>query len=81
MKLKNQFELADFLNAINKSKGAVWLESQQGDRYNLKSTLSRYVAFAALIQDHSDELELFCEFPSDEGNFFQFFNEHPEVLE
>ena len=77
MKLNTEFELADFLNAVRKAKGDVWLESVQGD----KSTLSRYVAFAALITDHGDELELFCDKREDEALFFKFFYEHPHVLE
>ena len=81
MKLNTEFELADFLNAVRKAKGNVWLESVQGDKYNLKSTLSRYVAFAALITDHGDELELFCDKREDESLFFEFFYEHPHVLE
>jgi hypothetical protein len=79
MKLKNEIEIADFLSAINKAKNAVWLESVEGDKYNLKSTLSRYVAIAALIDNHGNELELFCN-PDDEGLFYNFFEKHPETL-
>jgi len=80
MKLNTEFELADFLAAIKQAKGEVWLESIHGDRYNLKSTLSRYVAFAALIQDHSNELELFCANKDDEPLFLRFFKYHPDTL-
>ena len=80
MKLCKEIEITDFLNAIKEAKGEVWLESKYGDRYNLKSTLSRYVAIGALLTDHNEELELFCECKSDEGLFFKFFAEHPKVL-
>ena len=40
MKLNSEIELTDFLAAVKAAKGEVWLESAQGDRYNLKSTLS-----------------------------------------
>lgn len=79
MKLTKEIEITDFLDAIKEAQGAVWLESNQGDKYNLKSTLSRYVAIAALIENHYDELELFCQ-PADEGLFLKFFDKHPETI-
>ena len=79
MKLKNVIEVTDFLSAIKEAKNAVWLESVEGDKYNLKSTLSRYVAIAALLDNHGAELELFCH-PDDEGLFYKFFEKHPETL-
>ncbi len=79
MKLCKEIEISDFLAAIKKAEGPVWLESNQGDKYNLKSTLSRYVAIAALIENHNNDLELFCA-PNDEGLFYKFFAKHPETL-
>ena len=79
MRLKKEIEITDFLIAVKTAKGAVWLESTQGDKYNPKSTLSRYVAIAALIENHGEELELFCQ-PGDEGLFYRFFEEHPDTL-
>lgn len=81
MKLKNEIEINDFLNAVNRAKHSVYLVSVEGDRYNLKSTLSRYVAIAELIKDYGMELELFCDDKNDEKYFFGFFLSHPEVLE
>lgn len=81
MKLKNEIEINDFLNAVNRAKHPVYLVSVEGDRYNLKSTLSRYVAIAELIKDYGMELELFCDDKNDEKYFFGFFLSHPEVLE
>lgn len=81
MKLKNEIEINDFLNAVNRAKHPVYLVSVEGDRYNLKSTLSRYVAIAELIKDYGTELELFCDDRSDEKYFFSFFIKHPEVLD
>ena len=80
MKLNTEIELTDFLAAVKAAKGEVWLESAQGDRYNLKSTLSRYVAFGALIENHGSELELFCARSEDEPLFYKFFFNHPETL-
>lgn len=46
----------------------------------MKSTLSRYVAIAAMINEHGSELELFCVDKNDEGLFYDFFAEHPDTL-
>ena len=80
MRLKNEIEITDFLKAVNQAKDIVWLLSTEGDRYNLKSTLSRYVAIAAMINEHGSELELFCVDKNDEGLFYDFFAEHPDTL-
>ncbi len=80
MKLKNIKEVNNFLNTVNRCEGDVWLESVDGDKINLKSKLSQYVAISALISCESDSLELFCSLPEDEAMFFKFFDENPEVL-
>ena len=80
MKLTNKIEVTDFLLAIKNAKGEVWLESKEGDRYNLKSTLARYVAIAALIEHCGNDLELFCALPEDEQLFYHFFEVYPNTL-
>ena len=40
MRLYNIDELQEFLAIVNSCKGAVWLESAEGDRINLRSNLS-----------------------------------------
>ena len=80
MKLTNIKELDAFSAAIDACKGQVWLESPDGDKYNLKSRFNQYIAFGALLGYHGDELELFCQFKEDEGNFLKFFRDYPEVL-
>ena len=80
MRLRKEIEITNFLDAVKKTKGAVWLESKYGDRYNLKSTLSCYVAIAAMIKNHCNELELYCSNTTDEGYFYEFFEEYPETL-
>ena len=44
MKLNNTNEIEAFKSAIKACKGDVWLESSSGDRYNLKSVFSQYIA-------------------------------------
>lgn len=80
MKLRNINQVNDFLMAVDKCKGNVWLKFKNADWFNLKSELSRYVALGALICDHGDELELFCDKIEDETNFYEFFDNHNDVL-
>ena len=79
MKFKNISQVDDFIKAVEKCKGEVILTSQYGDRYNLKSDLSRYVAIGALLGEHGDELELFCANREDEGIMMNFLLQHPSI--
>lgn len=79
MKLTKISQVEDFLQAVNKAKDNVWLTSIYGDKYNLKSLLSQYIAIGALLGDKGDELELFCDDKEDEALFLNFFYNHPEV--
>jgi hypothetical protein len=80
MKITKGIQIEDLLDALARTTGNVYLKSNQGDCYNLKSVLSRYVALGALINDYAEELELFCEDPTDEQYLYMFFEDHPEVL-
>lgn len=79
MKLSKISELEDFKRAIEKCKGDVWLESIYGDVFNLKSTLSAYVAFGRLLEECGEDLELFCQYTTDEIHFYDFFSNYPET--
>lgn len=79
MKFQNIEQIDDFLEAVQKCKGNVYLKSNEGDTFNLKSRLSQYVAIGALLDDEGDYLELFCDQTQDERHFYKFFAEHPEV--
>ena len=79
IKLTNISQVEDFIAAVNRAHSNVWLVSPQGDRYNMKSALSQYIALGALLGQHGDELELFCDSKQDEGLFIEFFVKHPEV--
>ena len=80
MRLTKLNEIEAFRAAVDACKGEVWLESPKGDRYNLKSTFSQYVALGAMLSKDGDELELFCTLSEDEKLFYKFFQENPEVL-
>lgn len=80
MKIKNIKNVETFLAVVNECKGEVTLTSVYGDKYNLKSALTQYVAVAALVGDHGEELELWCTDKDDEKKFLKMFNEHPDML-
>lgn len=80
MKIKNIKNIETFLAVVNECKGDVTLTSVYGDKYNLKSALTQYVAVAALVGDHGEELELWCTDKDDEKKFLKMFNEHPDML-
>lgn len=80
MKLTNVEQVEEFLEIAKSCKGEVWLESAENDKFNLKSTLSQYVAMGTLLSERGEDLELYCQLKEDEYKFLAFFNEHPEVL-
>ena len=80
MRLTNINEVNKFINLVNECKGSVWLESVDGDKINLKSKLSQYVAISALISIEGDYLNLYCSLHEDEVRFINFFREHPSTL-
>lgn len=79
MNITNIKEVEGFLEAVRQCKGNVFLRSPVDDIFNLKSELSQYVAMAALLSDHGDELELFCEDKSDDQFFHKYFQNFPNV--
>ena len=79
MKLSKIEQVNEFLAIVDSCKGDVTLRSVDGDIFNLKSKLSQYIAIAALLGQHGDELELFCSDSSDEVKFMHFLMENPGV--
>ncbi len=80
MKLNNVVEVQKFLDAVSKAKYDVWLESSEGDKLNLKSQLSQYIAIGALLSNHGEDYELFCSYKDDEYLFLDFFSQNPDTL-
>lgn len=74
MKIKNLKDVEAFKAAIAQCGGDVWLESKYGDKYNLKSALSQYIAMADLLRDQDGELELFANRPEDQAILMQFLS-------
>jgi hypothetical protein len=59
MKLMNIKDIEGFFKVVDECKGKVELVTGEGDRLNLKSKLSQYVAFANVFGDAKiDEMEI-----------------------
>lgn len=80
MKLNQISEVEEFNACVEQCKGDVWLESVYGDKFNLKSPLSRYMAIGKLLENNAQDLELFCADKDDEKIFFKLFGDHPSIL-
>lgn len=67
MKIYNINDVENFLDIIKKCKGSVELVSSQGDRLNLKSELTKYLAISKLFHDDTfiNEMELVASDPED----------------
>lgn len=67
MKLNNITDVQKFINAVNACQSDVYLRSQEGDQFNLKSSLSQYIAIGRLLEESGDSLELFAQTREDEA--------------
>lgn len=72
MKLRTITDIERFRNTINSCSGAVWLESAMGDKFDLKSVFSQYIAIGRLIEDYNEELEIFASLPEDGAKILAF---------
>ena len=74
--LNDAKDINALMSAVNKCKGDVLLKSLDGrEEFNLKSTLSEYIAIGELCKEHGDEWEIFCMDKHDEGYLMNFFME------
>lgn len=80
MKIKNITDVETFLEVVNQCEGDVTLTSIYGDKFNLKSTLTQYIAVAALVGEHGEELELWCSNKNDEAKFLRMFHDNPNMV-
>ena len=75
MKLTNIKDVQKFIEVINSCENDVYLKSQEGDVFNLKSSLSQYIAVGRLIEESGDDLELFAQTREDEARLMQMLYE------
>ena len=66
MKLTNVKDVEKFIATVNACENDVDLKSVEGDVFNLKSSLSQYIAIGRLIEESGDDLELFAQTREDE---------------
>lgn len=77
--LKNVKDIELLKAAIKRCKGDVILRSIDGrEEFNMKSTLSEYVAIGRLCEEAGDQWEFFCMDRNDEGILMQYFIEHKD---
>ena len=74
MKLSNITDVQKFTAAVNACQGDVYLKSVEGDVFNLKSSLSQYIAIGRLIEDAGETLELFAQTREDEALLLNMLN-------
>lgn len=81
MMLKNVRDIDALRTAIAKCEDDVLLKSCDGrETFNMKSTLSQYVAIGELLKDHGDTYEFFCMNKRDEAHLMEFFKELKEIV-
>ena len=72
MRLRNITDVEKFRATIDSCAGSVWLESAMGDKFDLKSMFSQYIAIGRLLEDHNEELEIFANLPEDGAKILAF---------
>lgn len=71
MKLTNVKDVQKFIEVVNSCEHDVYLKSVEGDVFNLKSSLSQYIAIGRLLEENGDSLELFAQTREDEARLMK----------
>ncbi len=73
MKITNITDINKFFEVVDSCKGKVELVTGEGDRLNLKSKLSQYVALANVFSDgHIDEIEIIASEAEDREKLIKY---------
>jgi hypothetical protein len=75
MRLTNLKNIQKFIDTVNSCEHGVYLKSLEGDVFNLKSSLSQYIAIGRLLEESGDTLELFAQTREDEALLLSMLNE------
>lgn len=75
MKLRNIKDVKKFISVLDECQRDVYLKSPEGDVFNLKSSLSQYIAIGRLLEENGDSLEMFADDPADEALLIGFLVE------
>lgn len=66
-------DVQQFIKALDSCKGNVWLETEEGDKLNLKSKLAQLMGITMLIEGGKiSEATIRCELEEDESLLFRF---------
>lgn len=77
MRITNMKDVEPFRAAVKQCVGNVYLKSAEGDVFNLKSSLSEYIALGRLLGEAGAALELMADLPEDEALLQQFLSVNP----
>ena len=73
MKITNLSNVEGFLKTVSECKGTVELVTKEGDRLNLKSELTKYVALTSFFKDSKiHEMEVILSEPDDAVKIINF---------
>ena len=73
MKTTNLSNVEGFLKTVGECKGTVELVTKEGDRLNLKSELTKYVALTSFFKDSKiPEMEVILSEPDDAVKIINF---------
>ena len=73
MKLHNIAEVEAFQKALDQCQHDVFLTDAEGNKLNLKSKMSQYVAIGELLSQRGEYMELFATTREDEAILLGFF--------
>ncbi len=73
MILRNEADIHDFWETLDKCEGPVYLANLKGDRLNIKPVLARYVGLGRLLDKDGDDLEFFADRKEDEYRLMNLF--------
>ena len=69
----HDIDIADFMTTLDKCKGDVYLETNEGDVLNLKSKLCQMMGIANILKGAViSEATIRCQRPEDESLLFRF---------
>ena len=75
MRLTNIKDVQKFIDVVNSCEHEVYLMSLEGDVFNLKSSMSQYIAIGRLIQESGSSLELCANDKNDQIRLLNFLHE------
>ena len=75
MRLTNIKDVQKFIDVVNSCEHEVYLKSLEGDIFNLKSSMSQYIAIGRLIQESGSSLAHFANDKNDQIRLINFLHE------